>query len=500
MQSIKTICQAIHQRPADYRDNLPAQQEFLDANERKVVWFGHNGGGKTEALCRRLVRVFDGLDHICHQGKKDLTILLVVTNYDAASARDLADQLHALCPPGLIAQVPMGDDGRPTARCSPWYGRGKGFRGRPPRVVVQRGPMKGTTLNVSTLGAGELAAAGITADLILVNEPITRALMDELGTRDRAGALGFLWYVLTPIPGAPDQTWIPEYAEDIANAGGSIRYIKTPLTRAALVFPSGRPLESWDEKTAPRIASWDPISRPMRMGESLEPIFDDGYFAAVWREELIIESLPHGLNLWLVGSIDHSIRDGRMRIGVTGYNVQGRADSRQLVGYDLIDVKAGGADIDEAANLFLLALADAGIPLESIDQWVGDRSTTDRAHLIVRDNREFMRAILRALRSPRWNQKRDPAAKIKVPRELYDIKTPKKWNGSSWHNMSQMRSAMAAKSPRLYIMRRCVHIIEDIQRWDGRKQSPHKDGLDRLGYSWEAAHRRHDLWRQHGWK
>jgi hypothetical protein len=491
---LQAIARAHRLRPADYRDNLPAQQEFMDATERRVIWFGHNGGGKTEALCRRLVHVFEGKDGVCHQGKTDLTILLVVTNYDAASARDLADQLHALCPPGLIAQVPMGDDGRPTARCSPWYGRGKGFRGRPPRVVVQSGPMRGTTLNVSTLGAGELAAAGITADLILVNEPITRALMDELGTRDRAGALGYLWYVLTPIPGAPDQTWIPEYVADVERAGGSIRYIQTELTREALVFPSGRALESWEEKTAPRIASWDPVSRPMRMGQSLEPIMEDAYFSEVWRDELI-QPPPVAQELYLVGSLDHSLTEGRMRIGVTGFRVVGTVSTRKLIGYDLIDVKATGARIDEAAELFLSALDDAGIALEQIDQWVGDRATSDMRHLVKRDNREWVAAVLRALRSPKRCAVGIAPTSVRVPRSLYVITTPKKFGGSSWHNMNRLRRAMAADPSELYLHPRCCHIVEDIQRWSGAKASPHKDGLDRLGYAWEAAQKHFGLWR-----
>lgn len=501
---IRAIQRAHKRRPADYRSNLPGQQEFLDATEKEVIWFGHNGCGKTEALCRRLIRVFEGTDPICEGVNRPLAILLIVTNYDAVSARDLADQLHEMMPKDLVAQVELGEDGKPVSRVTHWYGRGKGFRGRPPRLVVQKGPMKGTTLNVSTLGAGEMAAAGGTLDLIIVNEPITQDLHDELSSRDRAGALGYLWYPFTPIPGAPDQTWIPPLVEAVQKAGGSIRFIQTKLQRDSLEFPSGRRLEPWS-KTESRMAKWSPVAAPMRRGESLEPIFEEGYFSAVWRDELLIDFVPAGLDLWLIGSIDHSIRDGRMRIGVTGYRVQGEADSRQLVGYDLVDTRAGGANIDEAAALFLQDLDAAGIPLDSIDQWVGDRSTTDRAHLVVRDNREFMRAVLRALRTPRWipkdaNGRPLPQSSVKVPRPLYEIKTPRKWNGSSWHNMAQMRSAMGSKPPRLFIMRSCKHVIQDFQRWDGRKASRHKDGLDRLGYSWETAHRRYDLWRQGGWK
>jgi hypothetical protein len=482
------------ERPAEFRADLPGQAEFMAARERRVIWFGHNGCGKSEGLARRLVRVFSGQDPICREARRPLTLILCVTGYDAVSCRDLADQLHTLLPPGLVAQQDLDERGRPIGTARSWYARGKGFRGRPPRLVVQRGPMARTTMNVTTLGAGQGAAAGGTIDLVIVNEPISRELYEELGTRDRADALGYLWYALTPIEGAPSQVWIPGLVEDYRAAGGSIRYIQTRLSRETLTFPSGRSLESWEGKTLPRIASWSPTTRPMRMGESLEPIFEDAYFAQVWRDSLVVDSVPPGVDLWLVGSLDHSLAEGRMRVGVTGYQVQGPASARRLVAWDLVDVKATSARIDEAANLFLDALDEAGIEIGQIDQWIGDRSTADRRHLVRRDNNVWKGAVLLAMRTPRRAGGRPPAS-IKAPRALWEIVTPSKHGGSSDYLMAQLRSAMAEEPPRLRFLRRCRHVIEDVQRWDGSKASPHKDGLDRVGYSWEMAHRHFGLWR-----
>jgi hypothetical protein len=480
-------------RRVDYRANLPGQEEFLNATEKKVIWFGHNGGGKTEALARRFVRVCEGADPICQLGKTLLTCLLVVTGYDAASARDFADQLFELMPEGLVAQVEIGDDGAPVSRASPWYGRGKGFRGRPPRLVVQRGPMRGTVLNIATLGAGELAAAGITADLILVNEPITRDLFEELATRDRAQALGFLWYVLTPIPGAPSQTWIPEIVEGLEEADGAVRFIQTKLTEGALVFPSGRPLENWEKKTLPRIKSWSSASRAMRMGESLEPILDDAFFGDVWRDDLVVSSVPPGINYYLVGNLDHGLKEGRMRLGVTAYHVTGPRRARRLVGYDILDLRGTSANLDAMARLFLDECERRSIDLADIDAWVGDRAIIANQGLVRRDNMMWRGAVLKELRL------RAPAhvAKdtIKAPRSLWDIRTPRKRLGSSVYLMEQLRMALADEPPRLYFLDYCVHIAEDVQKWDGSKGSRHKDGLDRLGYGYEQAHRHFGLWR-----
>ena len=508
---LRVLARAHRLRPADYTEDLPGQAAFLSARQRRVVWFGANGTGKTNALVRRLIRVFEGSDPICRLGKSVLSILLVVTSYDAVSARDLAQQLHALAPDGLLAQVEAGPDGRPVSRASPWYGPGKGFRGHPPRIVVQHGPMKGTTLNVATLGSGPGASAGGTLDLILVNEPVSRALIDELATRDRADALGYLWYAFTPIVGAPDQSWIPKW---VADQGPQAVYLVTPLTQDALIFPSGRPLESWDEKTAPRIASWVDSQRPMRMGHSLEPLLEDGFFTECWDPIThIVASVPAGADLWLVGSIDHSFRSGRVAVGVTGYRVTGQSSARRLTAYDLVGISGDGADYDRLAEQFLAALDMAEVPLDSIDQWTGDRASVSTSTLRRRDNLLWRGAVLGALRRRARARGVEPS-RIKAPRPLWSISTPRKRPGSSEYIMGEMRRALSEKPPRLYILRSSIeialeigrssnrltgeieHLAQAIPRWDGTPGAPEKDHLDRIGYSWEMAHRRYKMWRE----
>lgn len=490
IELLRSMARAHRDRPADYRDDLPGQAAFLAARERRVIWFGANGQGKTQALARRLIRVFEGRDPICLGIARPLTCLLVVTGYDAASCRDLADQLHALMPAGLVAQVALLPDGTPSARCSPWHGAGKGFRGRPPRLVVQRGPLAGTTLNVATLGSGVLAAAGGTVDLVLVNEPITRALFEELSTRDRASALGYLWYLLTPIPGAPDQTWIPEMAQ--AMGPTVCRYMQTSLTRASLVLPSGRALESWESKTLPRIASWSPTSRRQRMGESLEPLYEGTFFSDVWREELLVDSRPAG-DLWLIGSLDHGMRQGRLRVGVSGWRVEGRAGERRLYGCLLCEIAGSSASEYEAARDFLTALDRAEIPLDAIDEWVGDRATVSSTTLVRRDNLTWRGSILRVLRE---RQPDTPPTAIYAPRQLWEIRVPRKVAGSVDYGLSVLRGAMAESPPRYTILREhCPYLPQDVQRWDGRWKAAEKDGLDMARYALEAAYRHYGLWR-----
>ena len=490
---------ALHRaRPADYRADLPGQAEFMGATERRVVWFGFNGGGKTEALVRRCIQVFEGTDVICAGVTRSLVMLLCVTGYDAVSCRDFARQLHEMAPAGLLAQVDIDERGNPIGRASEWYGPAKGFRGRPPRLVVQRGPMRGTTLNITTMGSGQGAAAGGTVDLVLVNEPINEAMLEELASRDRNWALGYLWYVLTPIPGAPSQRYL-ERGDDNGPGlcerwGATCRFIRTELTRDALVLPSGRRLEPW-AKTEARISGWSPSTRPMRMGISLEPLLEAGYFAEVWDPARhVLKALPSGLSLWLVGSIDHSFRSGRVAVGVTAYSVSGAIGSRRLVGYDHLDLLGDGIDYDVVADQFLQALESVGIPLEAIDEWVGDRASVSHLTHRRRDNLTWRGAILAALRRRAVAAGMEPST-IRAPLALWRIATPRKRPGSSEYLMAQLRAAMAEKVPRLYFLQRCQAVTSAIQGWDGTEKSADKDPLDRLGYSWERAHRHFGLWR-----
>jgi hypothetical protein len=445
-----------------------------------VIWFGANGTGKTAGIVGRLVDVFEGTDPLCAEARRPLRILLIVTGYDAVSARDFADQLHALCPKGLVAQQDVDDGGELIGKPRPWYTPGKGFRGRPPRLIVTRGPMKGAVLNVSTLGSGAGAAAGGSLDLILVNEPIDKELFDELSSRDRAEALGYLWYGFTPTIKAPDQTWIPGVVARTLETGGSIRFIQTKLTPEALTFPSGRTLESWP-KTAARIAKWSSISRPMRMGESLEPILDDAFFSAVFSADCLKDDVAGFVGSYTVGSLDWSTTDGRTRFLLTGW-LPRSTPVRHLEGVIVLDLRIESPDPEKVASAVVRAMDDASIPIESVDAWIGDRAAIADRGLVRRDNVSFLNAI-------RYELKKSGR---KPTRAMIDIITPRKRAGSSWHLMILIRSMLAAGY--LSILRRCTEIVSDITLWDRKKNSPHKDGLDALGYAVWRASQKYDLW------
>ena len=482
---LRRMSQAHTERPADYRANLPLQARFEACNKRRVLVFAFNGSGKSEIGARRLVKVLEGKDKIVEGVRRPINVIITVSGYESLNARDFAEQLYILAPPGLLAQVDVGDDGKPLRRSTPWYGPGRGFCGRPPRIVVQRGPLIHSTINVGSLGSGELASAGGTVDLIIIIEPVTRALFEEQCARDRAGALGVLWYLMTPTPGTADQTWIPKWMADTGDAVAE--FIQVPLTRENLTFPSGRALESWEEKTLPRVAGWTESSRAMRMGLSLEPILEDAYFAKVWRESLICDDYPDGL--YLIGNLDHGLIEGRMRVGLTGFAVHGPIGARRLTAYDIIDLRGTGARIDEMADLFLRELDCHEIPLDQIDEWIGDRAIYASVKMVRRDNFSWRGAVQQALR----RKARDET--LRAPPSLWSIRTPSKRSGSNEYTKEQIRAAMSEEPPRIFFCRWCQLIQEDVQKWDGSRGSPHKDGLDRLGYGWEAAHRHFGLWR-----
>jgi len=270
-----------------------------------------------------------------------------------------------------------------------------------------------------------------------------------------------------------------------------IRFIQTRLTPDTLVFPSGRRLEPWD-KTAERIAMWSTTTRPMRMGDSLEPIFEAGYFAETWTDAIITDREPPE-GAWTILSIDHGMRQGRLRIGLSAWNIERKLGIRWLTGELLAEVRGSSANEVDAAHEFINELEMAGIPLDSLDEAVGDRSLQANHGLVVRGNMSIRNAFLQALRM------RAPAgtvlATVRCPPELWGISTPAKKSGSPEYRLTEMKRAMADNPPRLLIHRRCKLLPQDMQRWDGRYSAPEKDGLDMFGYAFERAYKHFNLWR-----
>jgi hypothetical protein len=479
---------------------MAGQVKFEASATPVTIWFGFNGAGKTLSAARRLVAACEGRDP-CLRGvrPRPLRILLCVTGFEAQSTIDLARQLHEIAPPDLFAQVDIDDDGNQIGRPRPWYSPGRGFKGRPPRLVVLRGPFSGSVINVTTLGAGSMHSAGGTVDIILVNEPITREVWDELAGRDRVGSLGILWYVFTPTPRAPSQEWVEEVVENAPK--NSLTYIQTELVEDSYTIPTGaeerevtyqgrtlklvsrRYLEP-QAKTAARVARWSEHSRPQRCGRSLRPFLDENYFSKVWTSE-VIDDNP-GIGGWLVAGIDYSTKDGRTRFVLVKWYAAG--SPRSFLGHVVVDVRATTSDPDTVAREVLDALKVAGIPVESIDAWVGDRAAIADRGLTYRDNVAFRSAMLGELR------RRSNNASLKAPQALWEIKTPRKPAGYSWAAKSFIRNMLSHKPTQLHIMSRCVHLIEDFESWDGTAQSRFKDGLDALGYGAEVGARHYGLW------
>jgi hypothetical protein len=472
----------------------------MAATSLVTIWFGFNGAGKTMALALRLIAACQGRDPLLAKVRpRPLQILICVTGFEAMSTIDLARQLYTLSPPDLFAQVDVDENGNPVGRPRPWYAPGRGFRGRPPRLVVQTGPFKGTVINVTTLGAGSMHSAGGTVDIIIINEPITEEVWDELAGRDRVGSLGILWYVFTPTPKAPSQEWVERVVQNAPP--GWVTYVTSPLEEGSYLVSTGataKTLRLGDlvlhlaetlyleppEKTAARVARWSEHSRPQRMGLSLRPFLEETYFSRVWTADVLHDD--PGVGGWLVGGIDYSTKDGRTRVVIAKWWAEG--NPRAFYGHVIVDLKASTSDPDTVARELLDALAEAEIEIGDVDAWIGDRAAISDRGFVVRDNRAFRAAVLQELR----HRAKDP--RIAAPRALWEIRTPKKRGGSSWAAKAFLRSLISHHPPRLRVMRRCSHIIEDFEQWDGTDRSTSKDGLDALGYGAEVGARHYGLW------
>lgn len=471
------LWESTRRSPSSWAETLPGQRLFSEATEahREVVCFGANGTGKTWVLCSELVRVLEGRHPRWPRGP--ISILLCVTGWHSLSARALAKILNSLAPPDLLGQQDLDPrTGNPTGQIRSWYSPQRGFAGSPPRLVVLRGPMRGTMVDLTTLGAGSQHSAGGTYHLVAADEPITPEEWAELTSRGR-GVAGCIWYLFTPTMKAPPQDWARELCER-----GDTALVHVPLTRDNLTLSSGRLIEPWEDVER-RIARWPVVERPMRMGLSWEPLIEGAWFREAWSEEAWDDSPKEGG--YVVGGVDYSTQATRTRVVVAAWYVSGRRD---LSGHVVLDYRSTSSSLDTIASELLNEFERAGIPLDAVDEWVGDRAAIADAGLVRRDNMLFRNAML-----AEWRRRGKTTG---LPRQLWEIATPKKRSGSSWHVMSLLHTLLNARpKPNLLLMRRCQILGQNFQRWDGRKNSVEKDGLDALGYSYQRAARSLGLWR-----
>tara|TARA_R110000751_G_scaffold38010_1_gene91569 strand:+ start:572 stop:1993 length:1422 start_codon:yes stop_codon:yes gene_type:complete len=340
---------------------------------------------------------------------------------------------------------------------------------------IVSGPGKGGQLRLGTFRAANLA--GPRADFVVADEPIPADVYDELWPRLLGRGGRMLMGFTTTIGTTNSVEWLWKMVDDPALP--FIGEIHTPLTLEAVTPLGGLVVQSWmgTEEIERFEMGLNAISVEMRMGRSRHPVRDVAYFARVWGDHLI--QRRRDLGAWSLGvGVDHGNKPGAQRAVLVAVDQRRiRAPVHVLSEYKATTSKTS----DHAAGI--LAMLQAGgrilgvkLGVGSVDRWVGDRAHDRSSRGPKQSNRRLMRAMAVLLgldvRASGWTEK--------LPAALRDMRTPRKRVASDWEGFEvlheHMADALATLDPDV------IHLREDIERWEGSRRDPCKDGLDALRY------------------
>lgn len=341
---------------------------------------------------------------------------------------------------------------------------------------IVSGPAKGGELRLGTFKAENLA--GPRADVVITDEPLPRAVYDELWPR-LLGRNGRMYQGFTPtISTSEDIGYLWEMVDDPARPWAG--EIQVELTLTAVTPRGGLLNVPW--MTALEIEQFEAgvsgIERDMRMGRTRYPRPDVAYFGA-WGPQLIrpisIRGLPPGTPLGI--GIDHGSRPGAQRavlVAVEGTGIHSRV-------WVLDEYQGDGrTETDEDAAGVLAMLARHGLQLEHVDRWVGDRAHGGyQGGNGAKSNQRLKAAIAQRIGLDTagrtgWHER--------LPDGLRYMWTPRKYDRSVWEGCEILHRMMVGMSPRILVSDRCVHLAEDLSKWQGKSTDPHKDGIDALRY------------------
>jgi hypothetical protein len=437
-----------------------AQQSAFDAPYRLCVLWGGNGIGKSLTLAE-LARRHLGMEQPWQRSGQPPVVVLGGNTWS-----QLGSTLHYLwdsLPPGWL---------RPGVRFE-----SGGLKGQRLQVYdIVGGPGAGGELRCGTWSAGAQNLAGPRASYVLCDEPVKESIHNELWPRlfGRGGRmvqtftvtmstcddLGYLWALVDD----PSKPWAGQ--------------IQTELTLDA-VTPRGGVFEyPWmsAEEIRQAEAGLSRVEADMRMGRTRTPRLNTAWFSS-WGPHLIHPVHPPGGTPLGVG-IDHGSRPGAQRATLVAVGGRGPRARAWILGHHQGD---GRTESEEDARGILAMLDRAGVALADVDLWVGDRAHGGDSRGGVKSNARLLRSFALALGID--TDAREWTAKL--PRNLRNIRTPRKYNRSVWEGMEVLHRMTVGDDPRLTMSPDpcCAPLNEDFALWQGGQTDPHKDGLDSARYA-----------------
>ena len=354
------------------------------------------------------------------------------------------------------------------------FDAGRGIKGKPPRVSFVSGPGAGSLILFRTYQQSTQILAGITAHLVICDEPCPERVYGEILPRLMRHR-GHLRVGFTPTPDAPPLDWLRDKID-----AGLVSEHNYGL-RAAHCWPRGAP--------APWISQHEideyeksllPVERKMRMHGAWEPVTTGAWLGNFLDGQHVKPIGLSDLAGWsLAVGLDHGTAPNKESAVLAAYTDE-TTNRPRIVYLDEINWR-GEITPTIVARDVLKMLESHGLKYSDVDTWIGDRSTGENKRFVRISNSEI-RAEMADLMGV-------------ANRKTMYIQTPKKSKGSVLSGIRMINNLMGPDRTtdgvaHLVIHPRCKVLIEAFRRFRGNKRDPLKDVLDAARYVAEAAFRK----------
>ena len=439
-----------------YRPTRPQRDFILDKSHVKAL-IGGNQIGKTVSAAYLLASFCLGR-HPTIKTAPPIEAILVTHSH--SQSRVIQEKLWNMLPKGELDP-------------STEFIRGKGFRGVEPLVKFSNGSI----IRIKTANQG-LALSGSSCQLVVIDEPVSEYVYNELLARTarggRNGSRGYLALTLTPV-GDVDLTYLKQLVEDgkISATFGSLT-IEDTTPIGWIPGQELQPLLSQkqiDDLTDSYLA----LDRDQRIHGSLD-VAPIGVVFDLFREDMILESIPG--NIFGAGSwdfcigIDHGSTPGsQVALLVASYKEDGK-DTKIFV----LDEYVSGKATPEHHVINILAMLKRNhiTPLQC--RWIGDGT-----HNANRARDGFKMSNLLLVRSLEkilgYGAKQLP----------FRIRQVRKYKSSVYYTASLINNCMAKSD--FYVLTQAKETITAIKNWTlTRSQSVnsrnvHGHKIDALRYA-----------------
>jgi phage terminase large subunit-like protein len=372
-------------------------------------------------------------------------IRALVVSFSLEQMMPLMQKIWDLCPKNELAE-----------KCG--FDPGRGITGKPPRLVFESGPGKGSVLTFATYKQGAKRVAGGTFHVVALDEPPTEMVYGEVVPRV-ARLNGDIIITMTPTPDMPDVSWLRKLVEE-----GQVGEHNFGVKAEHCLFEGARAPYATREQIDSFAASLLPHERAMRVDGAWEPLVTGRWLTTFTRDTCVVDARPPKGWTLAVG-IDHGAAAGKQATMLIAVS----PDRDEVYFWDEVQ-SDGYTTPDQDAHAVLDMLKRNGVGYDDVDEWLGDRPTGENKFTVAKSNADLMREMARILRRGVVTMKR--------------IRVPSKKAGSVAHGLRLMRGLFG--SGRAKVNSRCVRFIIACERFAGDSRDPVKDILDAGRYPTEA--------------